>query len=132
MTDKNLLDDIFDKITVDTRELNKKSQKLAEEEAEDLNLSDPGFLNKVASGKWTLSCLQHSFTFLSLIIAISVVFTVGIRVYHLLAPENWSWLTFSQLSDLDKLITFVAIGITARYLPMGTLRKEDKDDRIGP
>ena len=68
MTDKSLVDDIFNKITVDHRDLNKKSQKLAEEEADDLNLSDPGFLNKVASGKWTLSCLQHSFTVLSLII----------------------------------------------------------------
>lgn len=132
MIDKSSFDDIFDKITVDHRDLNKKSKRMAKNEADDLNLSDPGFLNKVASGKWTLLCLQHSFTAFSLIIAISVVFTVSIRVYHLLAPEGWSWLTFSQLSDLDKLITFVAIGITARYLPMGALRKEDKDDGIGP
>lgn len=101
----------------------KKAKKAGKEEERELNLSSPDLLNHLANGRWTLFCLQHSFTAFSIVIALSVILIAATRVYHLLAPESWSWMTFSQLSDLDKLITFVAIGITARYFPVGKTKK---------
>lgn len=127
---------IFDRITDEgdrLTNLSRKQIRQASKEEQSLNLSDPDFLNKVAGGKWTLFCLRHGFTLFSIVITLSIVSAVAIRMIHLLAPESWAWLTFSQLSDLDKLITFVAIGLTARYFPTGKFRKEDKDDGgLGP
>lgn len=53
-----------------------------------------------------------------------VTSTALVRCWHLLAPEDWTWLSPNAVNSIDHIIIGSLAGISARFFPLATKPKE--------